>query len=135
MPDAYPRFWPKTIDSVARLDFNRILPGHGPVHTTRKFMTCLRNYLEELVARVEEGKKAGKTVQELQESMKMDTMKSLQAEGYGKYLQANRDDIFAHWGNTYLGPPPVFQSSLNANTRITYRNLDRGVGTVPESTR
>jgi cyclase len=132
MPDAYPRFWHKTIDSVARLDFNRILPGHGPVHTTREFMTSLRNYLEELVTRVEEGKKAGKTAQELQESITIETMKSLQANGYGKFLESNRDDIFAHWGKTYLGPPPLFQNSLNSNTRITFRNLDRGVGTVPE---
>ncbi len=42
--------------------------------------------------RVEEGKRAGKTAQELQESI-----------------------------------------TMNANTRITYRNLDRGVGTVPEA--
>ncbi len=132
MPDAYPRFWPKTIDSVARLDFNRILPGHGPVHTTRELMTSQRNYLEELVMRVEEGKKAGKTIEEMQKSITIETMKSLQANGYGKFLQESRDAVFPHWGGTYIGPPPVFQNSLNSNTRQTYRNLDRGVGTIPE---
>jgi glyoxylase-like metal-dependent hydrolase (beta-lactamase superfamily II) len=131
MPDAYPRFWHKTIDSVARLEFNRILPGHGPVHTTREFMTCLRNYLEELVTRVEEGKQVGKTSQDLQDSLTISTMKSLQAKGYGKHLEARLDEVRTHWGDTYLGSSSEF--SLKANTRIVYEHLDRGMGTAPES--
>ena len=78
--DGYPKVWPKTIDDVGKLQFNRILPGHGPLHRNRTLMTGMRNYIEELTARVEEGKKAGKGLQELQKSIPM-SAKSLQSNG------------------------------------------------------
>src|SRR5690349_15316066 len=31
MADGYPKAWPKTIDSVSKLDFDHIMPGHGGV--------------------------------------------------------------------------------------------------------
>jgi hypothetical protein len=46
--DGFPKTWPKTIDSVAALDFNRLMPGHGPLQQGRQPMTSLRNYIEEL---------------------------------------------------------------------------------------
>ena len=44
---------------------------------------------------VEEGKKAGKTAQDLQERIAIETMTSLQSNGHGRFLESNRDDIFA----------------------------------------
>lgn len=58
--DGFPRAWPKTIDSVAKLEFDHVMPGHGPAQHDRRPMTNERNYIEELAERVAAGKKAGK---------------------------------------------------------------------------
>ena len=124
MPDSYPRAWPRTIDSVGQLDFTRILPGHGDVMKDREMMLGMRDYLDELVMMVEAGKKAGKTVEEMQESITMETMKSLKAHQFGERAIEHRAQIHTHWGNTYLWALP-FQNSLNSNTRRVYKYLDR----------
>ena len=124
MPDSYPRVWPRTIDSVGQLDFNRILPGHGPVMADRELMICMRDYLDELVMKVEESKKAGRTIEETQESITIQSMKSLQAHRYAERAIEQRASIHTHWGNTYLSALP-FQRSLNSNTRRVYQYLDR----------
>ena len=41
----------RTIDSVAKLEFDRLLPGHGPLQADRRWMMGERNYLEELTER------------------------------------------------------------------------------------
>ena len=66
--DGFPRFWPGTIDSIGPADFNTILPGHAALQTGRTVMINLRNYIEELTGKVEEGKKAGLTVAEMQKA-------------------------------------------------------------------
>src|SRR5256885_10126869 len=75
--DGFPKSWPKTMDSVARLDFATICPGHGPVHRTQQRLVDTRNYIEELTERVEAGKKAGKSNADLQKKI---TAASLQTK-------------------------------------------------------
>jgi glyoxylase-like metal-dependent hydrolase (beta-lactamase superfamily II) len=65
--DGFPRSWPGTIDSISAADFNTILPGHAALQIGRTEMINLRNYIEELTERVEEGEKAGLTLAEMQQ--------------------------------------------------------------------
>jgi glyoxylase-like metal-dependent hydrolase (beta-lactamase superfamily II) len=119
--DAFPHSWAKTIDSVAKLGFDKVLPGHGPVHQNRQRMTHLRNYIEEVVARVAEGKKAGKSVAELQKTITVASLKSLQADGYSKYLADNLYKFFPNFG-----PAQPLQVGVNTNIEHFYSNLERG---------
>jgi hypothetical protein len=45
--------WPKTLDSALMLDFDTVVPGHGPV-TTKQEMRKYRDSTARLAARVHE---------------------------------------------------------------------------------
>ena len=115
MADGYPKDWPKTIDSVSKLEFDFILPGHGGVQRGRQRMNNLRAYIEEITQRVEDGKKAGQTVADLQKNISAASLKSLQAEGYVEFL---------------LGPGApnamtTMQARVNTNIQHIYERLDK----------
>jgi len=118
--DGFPKTWPKTIDSVGALDFNRLMPGHGPVQQNRLPLTGLRNYIEELTARVERGKTEGKTVADLQKIVTASSLKSLQSNGYAKYVADNQNTTFPNFR-----PPESIQPEINTNIAEIYKNLDR----------
>jgi cyclase len=118
--DGFPKTWPKTIDSVAALDFNRLMPGHGPLQQGRQPMTSLRNYIEELTSKVERGKKDGKTVADLQKLLTASSLKSLQSDGYAQYVADNTYKTFPNFG-----PPAGLQGDININIGEIYANLDR----------
>jgi len=118
--DGYPRPWPATINSVGQLAFDHIIPGHGPVQYGRGRMTQMRNYIEELTGRVEEGKKAGKPLAELQKTLTMTSIKSLQADGYGSYVADNLKNF-----SVYLGQKTAVEDRLSANVEAIYKNLVR----------
>ncbi len=82
MTDSYPQLWPKTIDSIAGLEFDHILPGHGSVQHGRQDMAGQRNYIEELTERVIRGKRAGQSVADLQRTITPASLKSLHAQGF-----------------------------------------------------
>ena len=84
--DGFPRIWPGTIDSIGGADFNKIMPGHAALQTGRTVMINLRNYIEELTGKVEQGKKAGLTVAEMQQRITVASLRSLQSNGYEGYL-------------------------------------------------
>ncbi len=119
--DCYPRSWATTIDAVAKRAFDKILPGHGPAHPSRSRMLHMRNYIEEIVARVADGKKAGKTVAELQKTITVASLKSLQADGYSKYLV---DNLYKYFPN--FGPPQPLQNGVNGNIEHFYGRLEQG---------
>ena len=118
--DGYPRPWPATIDSVGRLAFDHLIPGHGPVQNDRARMTQMRNYIEELTGRVEQGKKAGKPLAELQKTLTMSSVKTLQANGYGSYVADNLKNY-----TVYIGQRTAVEDRLLANIEAIYKNLDR----------
>jgi cyclase len=118
--DGFPRLWPGTIDSIGAADFNTILPGHAALQTGRTEMINLRNYIEELTAKVEEGKKAGLTLAEMQKRITVASLKSLHSNGYEDYLA--RMSALSNSSFSKLSP---LQSDVNANTADVYRNLDR----------
>ncbi len=89
--DSYPKEWPATIDSVSKLAFDHVAGGHGAVQNGRQRMTGQRNYIAELAARVDAGKKAGKSLSEIQNSMPVASIKALQADGYGELVLTQHD--------------------------------------------
>jgi len=116
--DGFPKAWSKTIDSVASRAFDKILPGHGPVHPVRDRMIHLRNYIEEVTARVEEGRKAGKSVAEIQKAITVASLKSLAANGYSKYLEGN---LYKYFPN--FGPGAPLQAGVSTNVEHIYKRL------------
>ena len=108
--DCYPKAWPKTIDSVAKLAFDQVAGGHGRVQQGRQHMTGQRNYIEELAARVEAGKRAGRSLSEIQ-SMPFASINALGADGYGERVRAGRDEA-------------AMQAAVNANIAHMFQRLD-----------
>ena len=117
--DGFPRSWPGTIDEVARADFKFILGGHGPMRSDRTVMMGQRNYIEELVARVEAGKQARQPLDEIQKRTTVASLKSFSANDYGEILTRELAASTPHYG-----PMPPLQDDVNANIADVYRNLD-----------
>ena len=118
--DGYPRPWPSTIDSVGQLAFDAISPGHGPVQQGRARMAQMRSYIEELTERIEEGKKAGKPLAELQKTLTPTSIRSLQANGYGSYIADNLKNF-----TVYIGQRTAIEDRVAGNIEAIYKNLDR----------
>ncbi len=118
--DGYPHMWPGTIDSVAKLDFKFQLPGHGPFQSDRTAMTNQRNYIEELTGKVDDGRKAGLTVAEMQKRFTVASLRSLQSNGYETFLTLIDSESWPHFGSR-----PPLQDAVNVNIGEIYNNLDR----------
>jgi hypothetical protein len=76
-------------------------------------MTSQRNYIEELAARVEAGKKAGQPLSEIQKSLPVVSIKALQADGYGALVRAGRDEA-------------AMQAAVNTNIEHVFNRLGQG---------
>jgi cyclase len=118
--DGFPKAWPGTIDVIGHQEFDHILPGHTSLQTGRVVMLSIRNYIEELTGKVEEGKNAGKSVAELQKTITVASLKSLQSNGYGDLLIRNNERF-----NPHFGKMPPLQDGVNTNILEIYKNLDR----------
>lgn len=118
--DGFPRSWPRTIDSVARLQFDNVLPGHGPLQADRRWMIDERNYLEELTEKIAAGKKAGKSIPELQKEITVNSLASMRSNGYAEYLAANHSRFLSE-----LEAAPLLANPVQGNVADVYRNLDR----------
>ena len=82
-------------------------------------MVNLRNYIEELTGRVEESRKAGQSLGEMQQRITVASLKSLHSNGYEDY---RRDRAVS---NSPFSKLPPLQSDVNGNIADVYRNLDR----------
>jgi cyclase len=118
--DGYPRDWPRTIDSIGQLTANRFLPGHGLVQPNHQRAMQMRNYIEELTGLVESGKKAGKTLADVQNTITAASVKTLEANGYGSYTADNLKRF-----TVYAGSRTAFEDRFRANVEAVYKNLDR----------
>ena len=117
--DGFPRAWPETIRSVGQLDFTKILPGHASLQDGRTVMSNMGNYIEELTAKVEEGRKAGLTVVDLQKRITVASLKSLESNGYGDYIQRS----YARFEPNFGKVAPL-QNGVNTNISEIYSKLD-----------
>ena len=118
--DGYPREWPGTIDSIARLPADKILPGHGEIQRDHERLNQLRNYIVEITTLIEAGKKAGKPVEEMKKAITISSLSSLRANGYGKWVDQNLSRF-----SVYLGSRTAMEDRLGANIETIYNRLDR----------
>ena len=120
--DGYPHAWPATIDKVMQGDFKYVLGGHGPMQSDRVVMTNQRNYIEELTGKVEEGKRDGLTVEEMQKRFTVTSLRSLQSNGYEAFLTRIQAEGHPHFSDADNSP---LQNDVNGNIRDIFKNLDR----------
>lgn len=118
--DGYPRPWPKTIDSVAEMQFDHLVGGHGPVQHGRGRMSQFRNYIEDLTGRVEKAKKAGTPLAELQKTITIPSLATLKDGGFGDYVANN---LMNH--SVYIGARTALEDRLSGNITAIYNNLNR----------
>jgi len=102
--EAYPDEWPATLGRVAELDFNIVVPGHGPVQHGRTTLILFRDYLTELNQFVREGVSAGKSLATLQAELAPERFRSLNNHEFGQTLQRNREALLGLPPGQPLGP-------------------------------
>jgi glyoxylase-like metal-dependent hydrolase (beta-lactamase superfamily II) len=78
-PDAYMPDWIESLKRVEAMDFDVLVPGHGPLGT-RANVTMFREYLEDLRGAVLRYGREGKSVDEMKQLIK----------GMYRLVQANR---------------------------------------------
>lgn len=120
MADGYPREWPVTINVVGKFAFEHVIGGHGPVHRDRIRFNHMRDYIEELTAKVVDGKKSGKTIADLQKTITLSSLRSLQTDNYAALIQ----DTLAKFTPVFGGKPSL-ESGIKSNIQDTYNTLDR----------
>jgi cyclase len=69
MADSFPVEWVATLDQLAKLDFDRILGGHGGVKP-RSHLTTFRNYLAELIEETRRARQRGEALEQATASVK-----------------------------------------------------------------
>ena len=91
--------WIDSLQRMEAMDFNIFVPGHGPVNGNKTHVTAFREYLTDLHEKVFEYVKAGKTVEQAQEEIKLPKyekwygykdMLSFNVAGMYKLIELNR---------------------------------------------
>jgi glyoxylase-like metal-dependent hydrolase (beta-lactamase superfamily II) len=80
-----------SVRAVEALNFDTIVPGHGDIGT-KADVTAYRQYVEDLTAGVQEGIKAGKTVEQLQSSNMLEKYKAW--PNYGMQRNGNIAEVY-----------------------------------------
>jgi glyoxylase-like metal-dependent hydrolase (beta-lactamase superfamily II) len=97
-PDAYMPDWIDSLRRVEQIDFDILVPGHGPLGR-KQHVTAFRNYLEDLRNQVTALAREGKSVDEVKRAVNLDKyrgwagfeqMSQLNIEGMYRLVQANR---------------------------------------------
>lgn len=120
LEDGFPRDWPQTVDSMLSLKPASIMPGHGPVQTGTAHAVMFRNLIEEVTALVDEGKRAGKTLEELLKTINLSSVRTLQSDGYLDWLTNNLNKYALNYGD---GHP--FATRLASSVRQIYNFVDQ----------
>ena len=91
--EAFPDEWPATLLRLAEVDFEFLVPGHGPVQQGRTILTLFKDYLTELNELVLQGISAGKNLSVLQGELVPTRFRSLRNQDFGQTLQRNRENL------------------------------------------
>lgn len=102
--EAYPDEWPATLERVGKLEFDIVVPGHGPIEHGRTTLNPFREYLTELNRLVREGISAGKSLSTLQAELIPARFRSLDNQDFGQTLQRNREALLGLPPGQPLGP-------------------------------
>ncbi len=119
--DGFPRVWPDTLRSVAALDFDILIGGHGAVQRGKQRVAQMAAYLEELVTRCEAGKRAGRSVDQLLAEVTPASLRSLQG-GYGLFLGESLSKYLLQMpGST---AESIVEGAVRSNIPEVYRQMD-----------
>ena len=85
-----PRAWVKTLETLGELDFDRIVPGHGPVFEGKGQLRTLRDYFATIVEGVDRALAEGRSVEQAKETIDLAPFREKLA-GESATLQRNFD--------------------------------------------
>ncbi len=121
--DGYPRDWPRTLRSAGEFEFTQAIGGHGPVQNGHDRLNQMAAYIEELTAAVENGKRQGRTVEELERAITPAQLKSLQNGGYGAFVAeaTRRGDA----ESVLKTPAAILAEGVKSNVAAVYKSLER----------
>ncbi|WP_086930743.1 MBL fold metallo-hydrolase [Agarilytica rhodophyticola] len=91
LKDAYFPEWIESIDRLALLDFDMLIPGHGGMGTKQDAVDH-GQYLKDLYAAVLQGIRSGKSLEELKASLKLDAYKDWWQ--YDAWLPLNIEGVY-----------------------------------------
>jgi len=80
----------------------------------------MRDYIEELTAKVAEGKKSGKNMAELQKTLTEASFRSLQTDGYAALVR----EALAKF-TPVLGGVTSLEDGIRSNVQDVYNTLDK----------
>ena len=86
LPDAYIPDWMESLKRVEWMDFDILVPGHGPIGS-KADVRAFRGYMEDLYAAVLEQTRVGKSLEEMQQTIRLDKYKEWFR--YEKFLPLN----------------------------------------------
>lgn len=118
----YPDEWIETLGAIDALPWNHVVPGHGSVQHDRATLKLFQAHLVELVQRVRAGVADGRTLEDLKQEIRFETLDVLGAGGLGARIEDE-------WRRTLHplyrpGLPKVVDNQLSA----VYAILVRGTG-------
>ncbi len=102
--EAYPDEWPATVGKLAELEFDSLVPGHGPVQHGRAMLMLFKDYLTELNQLVKDGVTGGKNLVTLQSELTPARLHSLSNHDFGRTMQRNREELLGLAPGQSLSP-------------------------------
>ena len=91
--DAYIEDWIESLKRVELLDFDVLVPGHGPLGK-REHVRLFRGYLEDLRGEVLKYAREGKSLEDMKQLIKME--KYAKWSGYEQMLPLNIEGMYRH---------------------------------------
>ena len=73
--DSYPGEWVQTLEAMAGLDFNQVIPGHGPVQQGEEHLTLLTNLFRSLVEQVRAAAGRGLSLEETKKAVNLESFR------------------------------------------------------------
>ena len=86
--DGYPTEWSRTLHYFAELEFDHIIGGHADVQQGKTRLYNMAGFIDELTERVTRGPR-GASKEQLKKEITVASLKSLQRDGYGDFIEAN----------------------------------------------
>ncbi len=103
MADSYPPEWVATLDALGKLDFERIIGGHGEVKP-RSHLLAFRGYLADLIDETRRARQRGETLDQAKSSV-------------AAALKPRHESL----------APGRFDNGVGANVEKVYRDLEAGL--------
>jgi glyoxylase-like metal-dependent hydrolase (beta-lactamase superfamily II) len=95
MPDFYPGDWVRSLKEIEKLDFERVIPGHGPPVVGASAVREQRQYLEDLMAAVKEAHAKNPDPDKVREMVKLPKYERWGA--FNLWLGMNVERIWAYY--------------------------------------